>query len=219
MRVVRKIAAVAGLVVLLVPGLARASSVDAAGGGVNAPVGAVTLAPGATGNITMNFTVTGKQEGTATFEVNRDWTLTAGSFSGSNPTTFTILPRNAGDPATLRTTSGTVTVAAGHASGGPFTLAVPVFNITNSNATGAKLGAGSPSSYAVTVSPPPDSTPPVITKIISGTVGANGWYTSDVSVAWSVTDAQSAVVIDSGCLTQNFTTETTGTSSSCVAHS
>jgi hypothetical protein len=64
-----------------------------------------------------------------------------------------------------------------------------------------------------------DSTPPVISKTISGTLGDGGWYTSNVTVAWTVTDAESAVVIDSGCGTQNFTSETTGTTSSCSAHS
>src|SRR5438034_7716278 len=65
-----------------------------------------------------------------------------------------------------------------------------------------------------------DTTPPGITKTITGTAGTNGWYTSNtVTVAWTVTDSESTVVIDSGCGTQNFTTETTGTTSSCTAHS
>ncbi|MEO6714085.1 MAG: hypothetical protein ABIM89_11735, partial [Mycobacteriales bacterium] len=73
----------------------------------------------------------------------------------------------------------------------------------------------------VTVAPaaPTDSTPPVITKVVSGTAGANSWFTSAVTVTWSVTDAQSAVVIDSGCGVQNFVTETVASSSSCQAHS
>ena len=58
--------------------------------------------------------------------------------------------------------------------------------------------------------PAPDTTPPVITKVVSGTTGANGWYTSNVTVTWSVTDPQSAVVIDSGCGVQNFVNETAG---------
>jgi hypothetical protein len=64
-----------------------------------------------------------------------------------------------------------------------------------------------------------DTTPPSITKVITGTAGANSWYTSNVTVAWTVTDPDSSVVIDSGCGTQNFTSETTGTTSSCTAHS
>jgi hypothetical protein len=64
-----------------------------------------------------------------------------------------------------------------------------------------------------------DSTPPVITKTITGTVGTNGWYTSNVTVAWTVTDSESPVVIDSGCGTQTFSSNTTGVTSSCSASS
>ena len=73
----------------------------------------------------------------------------------------------------------------------------------------------------LTVAPaaPSDTTPPVITKTVTGTTGLNGWFTDNVTVAWSVTDAQSAVVIDSGCGVQNFVNETTAGSSSCQAHS
>jgi hypothetical protein len=71
-------------------------------------------------------------------------------------------------------------------------------------------------SCATTVS---DSTAPVITKEITGTAGSGGWYRSDVTVAWTVTDPDSAVSIDSGCGTQSFTAETAGTTSSCQAHS
>ena len=118
-----------------------------------APTGSVTLAPGASETITINMTVTGKQDGTATFEVYRDWTLTSGTFAGSNSQEFTVGPRAASDPATTFSTSGTVTVAVGQAPG-TFTLAVGAFDITNSNPTGAKLAAGSSSSYSVTVSAP-----------------------------------------------------------------
>jgi Glucodextranase, domain B len=64
-----------------------------------------------------------------------------------------------------------------------------------------------------------DTTAPVITKVVTGTAGGSGWYRSNVTVAWTVTDPDSAVVIDSGCGTQNFTTETSGTLSTCSAHS
>jgi hypothetical protein len=64
-----------------------------------------------------------------------------------------------------------------------------------------------------------DTTAPVISKIITGTLGSNSWYTSNVTVAWTVTDPEFTPVIDSGCGTQPFTSETTGTTSSCSAHS
>ena len=64
-----------------------------------------------------------------------------------------------------------------------------------------------------------DSTPPVITKVVTGTLGSNGWYTSNPTVTWTVTDPQSTPVLDSGCGVQTFSTETAGAVSSCTAHS
>jgi hypothetical protein len=46
-----------------------------------------------------------------------------------------------------------------------------------------------------------DSTPPVIEPIVTGTLGNNGWYTSNVTLTWSITDAESAVTSTSGCET------------------
>jgi hypothetical protein len=139
--------------VALSGGLAFASSVDESIVDASAPTGAVTLAPGGSGSITINLNVTGNQVGTATFEVYKDWTLTGGTFVGSNPETFTVNPRAAQDPATTFSRTGTLSVAAGQASG-TFTLQVGAFDITNTNTTGAKLAAGASSSYAVTVSAP-----------------------------------------------------------------
>lgn len=66
---------------------------------------------------------------------------------------------------------------------------------------------------------PVDTTPPVLSRQISGTTGQNGWYTSGVTVTWSVTDAQSTPVVDAGCGVQSFPTETAAATSSCQAHS
>ena len=98
---------------IVVTAAALASDVDVAVVDVTVPASSVTLAPGASASITINMSVTGNQAGTATFEVNRDWTLSGGIFTGSNPQEFTVPPRSPSDPATTFTTSGTVTVAAG----------------------------------------------------------------------------------------------------------
>ncbi|MCO5176855.1 MAG: hypothetical protein M9890_07805 [Thermomicrobiales bacterium] len=45
----------------------------------------------------------------------------------------------------------------------------------------------------------PDSTLPVIAPTIDGTLGSNGWYTSDVTVSWSVVDDQTGISDSSGC--------------------
>jgi hypothetical protein len=207
---------------MIVPFAAFASDVAVAVVDVTVPNNAVTLAPGASGNITINMTVTGAQAGTATFEVNRNWTLSGGIFTGSNPQEFTVGPRAGGDPATTFSTSGTVTAAAGQAAG-TFTLAVSAFDITNSNPTGAKLADGADSNYQVTVSAPPppsDTTPPVISYVLtpSNPDGSNGWYKSNVSLVWTVTDGESTVT-KTGCVDQNITADQDATTYSCSATS
>ena len=79
------------------------------------------------------------------------------------------------------------------------TLTVPVdtklgtynlkLTVGNDGAGGAKV-ANENRAKAVTVLEP-DSTPPLIDRPISGTLGENGWYTSDVTVHWKAQDAQS----------------------------
>lgn len=158
MRFTRKAAGVAASVAAfgLMAGVAVASDVDVAVVDVTAPTNAVTLPPGGSSPITINMSVTGNQVGTATFEVYTDWTLENGSWAGSDPQEFTVGPRAGGDPATTFSTSGTVSVDCAQATAtDPFTLAAGAFDITNSNATGAKLAAGRSATYSVTVSGSP----------------------------------------------------------------
>ena len=64
-----------------------------------------------------------------------------------------------------------------------------------------------------------DTTPPVITPTVTGTLGSNGWYTSDVQVSWSVTDPESTVSNQIGCEVQNVTADTAGVTFTCQATS
>ena len=64
---------------------------------------------------------------------------------------------------------------------------------------------------------PADTTPPVITPTVTGTL-SGGWYTSNVTIAWSVADPESAFTA-SGCATQTVTTDTAGTTFTCSATS
>lgn len=66
---------------------------------------------------------------------------------------------------------------------------------------------------------PSDTTPPLITPNVSGTLGANGWRVSDTTVSWSVTDPDSAVTSSTGCGTSSITADTAGTTFTCVATS
>ena len=64
-----------------------------------------------------------------------------------------------------------------------------------------------------------DTTPPVITPSVSGTLGSNGWYTSNVSVSWTVGDPDSAITSQSGCGASNVAADTAGATFTCTATS
>lgn len=65
----------------------------------------------------------------------------------------------------------------------------------------------------------PDTTAPTITPNISGTLGSNGWYTSDVSLDWTVTDAESAISSQSSCDPASISSDQASTAYTCSATS
>ena len=79
----------------------------------------------------------------------------------------------------------------------------------------ATNGAGLDNSVSVIIQI--DTTPPVIVPSVTGTLGQNGWYVSDVTVSWSVTDPESGIASKSGCDTTTHTSDTTGTTLTCTA--
>jgi hypothetical protein len=88
------------------------------------------------------------------------------------------------------------------------------------------LGGGSPddtwtpTNVTLEPAPPPDSTPPVVMPMITGTLGTNGWYTSDVQIGWNVNDPDSAILSQSGCGTGTVTADTSaGETFTCTATS
>ena len=66
---------------------------------------------------------------------------------------------------------------------------------------------------------PGDPTPPVLTPLITGTLGSNGWYTTNVTLGWSVTDPESIILSTTGCDTTTLTADTTSQSRTCSAES
>jgi hypothetical protein len=76
-----------------------------------------------------------------------------------------------------------------------------------------------PGKFTLKVLAPADSTPPVITPNISGTLGNNGWYVDDVTVSWSVVDDGSAISSSSGCGPTTIIADTAGTQLTCTATS
>jgi hypothetical protein len=67
--------------------------------------------------------------------------------------------------------------------------------------------------------PPADTTPPVISKVVTGTLGNNGWYTSDVNVDWTVSDPESAISSQSGCDDFSITSDQQEATYTCTAKS
>jgi alpha-tubulin suppressor-like RCC1 family protein len=85
-----------------------------------------------------------------------------------------------------------------------------------------ELGTGNTTDSAVPVDvllASPDATPPIITPTISGTLGSNGWYTSAVTVSWSVVDNESIISAQTGCDTSVLGTDTPGITLTCSATS
>jgi hypothetical protein len=64
-----------------------------------------------------------------------------------------------------------------------------------------------------------DTTPPVITYTIDGTKGQNDWYTTDVTLTWTVTDPDTAITSQVGCDPVTITGDQGKTDYTCTATS
>jgi hypothetical protein len=65
---------------------------------------------------------------------------------------------------------------------------------------------------------PGDSTPPVVTPVVSGTLGTNGWYTSAVTVNWTTSDPESGIAsVSAGCAAATLTQNSAGQTLTCTA--
>jgi sugar lactone lactonase YvrE len=64
-----------------------------------------------------------------------------------------------------------------------------------------------------------DFTQPTVTANVTGTSGTKGWYTSDVTVTWTVEDLESPISVQTGCETQVVTADTAGVTFTCSATS
>ena len=62
-----------------------------------------------------------------------------------------------------------------------------------------------------------DPTPPQISPTIAGTLGLSGWYRSNVTINWAVTDPESIILANPGCHAQTLTADTLETRITCTA--
>src|SRR5206468_2643069 len=70
---------------------------------------------------------------------------------------------------------------------------------------------------AATVGTATDTTRPLVVPTVAGILGANGWYTSNVTVTWDVTDPESGIASSAGCTPTSLTVDTGGTAVTCSA--
>ncbi len=120
------------------------------------------------------------------------------------------------DPADLP--PGMSLSAAGVLSGTPTAGGTYTFTVEGED------GNGFTASRDYTVSIAADITPPVISYTLNGEDappatpdGENGWYISNVAVAWITTDAESGIASSSGCAPSTLTGDATGASATCSA--
>jgi hypothetical protein len=125
-------------------------------------------------------------------------TLTWSLVSGSLPTGLSL-------------SSGGLTSGTTLATGGTFSFTVQV---TDSSCL-ISVSSCQPQIAKLTLTIVIDSTPPVITRTITGTLGQNGWYVSDVTVTWSVVDPESGIASSSRCGSTSITTDTAGLALTC----
>ena len=79
--------------------------------------------------------------------------------------------------------------------------------------------SGLAETFLVRPAAPLDVTPPEISPTVTGPLGDNDWYVSDVSVAWDIVDAESAAAAGSGCNPITIAANTAGTTLTCGATS
>ena len=163
--------------------------------------------------------------------------------TGASPVTVTSLPANVtiafnystsdsgtttGEAYVLGVAFNTKTLASGSGKSDSIVVTIPTgtangsyntkVQVTNSYGSGA-TNKTDVSNNAIIVNVPADTTPPVIIPTVSGTLGNNDWYVSDVNVSWSVTDSQSPITSQTGCSSTTITSDTAGTTLTCSATS
>ena len=98
----------------------------------------------------------------------------------------------------------------------------------NATASNGNTLNGNPQTITYNITPtgspaasctPADTTAPVITPDVQGTQGQNGWYTSNVTVSWNVSDPESSITNKTGCDPTTISSDTAGQTLTCSATS
>ena len=122
-----------------------------------------------------------------------------------------------------------VTITAPTTPGGPYTYLADFDSSLSPTGSGdpqAITGPSPSATFTLSVSgPPADTTPPVISYTVNGVYpevpdGDNGWYVSNVSLVWTVSEPDSpGSLLKTGCIDQTITADQDATDYSCSATS
>ena len=171
-----------------------------------------TKAPGGTGTASVYLDTTDPADTVNGCNATGSTPATINLTSSSSNLTF---PNGSSKPIVGCGTANTVSIDYKVSSSAPDGQVITV----TGNATGGKSGADyTADTFTVTVKSP-DSTPPVISKVVTGTQGSNDWYTTNVGVDWTVSDSQSAISSQSGCADFSVTSDQNATTYTCTATS
>jgi len=64
-----------------------------------------------------------------------------------------------------------------------------------------------------------DKTGPIVAPVVTGTLGGDGWYRSDVHVEWSINELPESITFINGCESGDVTSDTEGVMFGCVVNS
>ena len=149
--------------------------------------------------------------------------------AGTNPLVFNV-PADTTPPVITPTVTGSsngswytsdvtvdwsVTDGESAITSAPCASSVVTTDTAGTTFTCSATSGGGTSTQSVTIQR--DTTPPVLVPTVSGTE-SNGWYTSNVTISWSVTDSLSPLTAN-GCSTSTVTADTNGSTFTCSATS
>ena len=207
---------------LLVPGLVTADDVEVTGNAIEIVGGSRTVTISSGGSATVEYYIQatggdGEQGCNASVDSPAALTFYVGSTQlGSGTTPVAASPSSLTFTACKRGNDwNSQSVTFSSSTPGSHVITVQV----SDNGSGSYNTSNATFTLVVQAPTPPDPTPPEITYTVTGTLGANGWYVSDVTVSWSVSDPESAVTSTSGCGTTTIDYDTTGVTLTCTATS
>jgi hypothetical protein len=216
-------------VLLAIPAIALADNTVADGDDTvafndsNMAMGSVCSGVESSKTAPVKITRTGNATATNTFANGATVTVTASvtgaglSAEMASPNTIT-LPSNwtsVGNGTLSDSVSSTVKVNSSVAGAGSGTV---TYSATGLNSSGATITRTDTMNVTWTTANC-DTSAPVISKVVTGTQGSNGWYTSNVGVDWTVSDPQSAISAQSGCNDFSVTSDQNATTYTCTATS